>query len=177
MAGFDKEKLQELAERAKEWAQLTWAEFRRNSVFYQLRVGLVVGYVGIVLATLLLAPPSPPTYKLLAGSVPWGVGQRTYLDVDNLELGTLKKIVIEVHGSVMEFDGKVKNGPWKVSVSRLSEGDTRRVWPEQLIGPDQKPAGNNLRITRVVIYEEGDPGDPLVDDAPQQKLKKKDEKR
>ncbi len=143
-----------------------WADFRRNSVYFQIKAALVIAYVAIVLATLVLAPPAPPTYSLSVGSLPWGVGKRTYIDLDNLDLGTLKGVVIEVHGRVVEFDGKESRGPWRMTLPRLAEGDTVRLWPEKLLSDEQRPAGDNLDVSRVRVYPADDPSDILVDAAP-----------
>lgn len=162
-------KVQVLVARARVLAREAWTDFRRNSVYFQIKAGLVAAYVVVVLATLVLAPPAPPAFKLAVGHVPWGVGQRTYLDFDNLELGGLKDVVIEVHGRVIEFDGKESRGPWRMTLPRLSEGDTVRIWPEKLLSDQHRPAGDNLEIARVRVYPKDDPEDVLVDAAPKAK--------
>lgn len=162
-------KAQVLVARAKVLAREAWTDFRSNSVYFQLKAGLVAAYVAIVLATLVLAPPSPPAFALSVGHVPWGVAQRTYLDFDNLDLGTLKDVVVEVHGRVIEFDGKESRGPWKTALPRLSEGDTVRIWPEKLLSAQHRPAGDNLEIARVRVYRADDASDVIVDAAPKVK--------
>lgn len=162
-------KVQVLVARARVLAREAWTDFRSNSVYFQLKAGLVAAYVAIVLATLVLAPPSPPTFALSVGHVPWGVGQRTYLDFDNLDLGTLKDVVVEVQGRVIEFDGKESRGPWKMALPRLSEGDTVRIWPEKLMSAQHRPAGDNLEIARVRVYAADDPSDVIVDAVPKAK--------
>lgn len=155
-----------LAERGRVIAREAWIDFRRNSLYFQAKAGLVVAYIGIVLATLILAPPSPPTFGAVTGSVPWGVGKRTFIDLDNYDVGNLKDVIVEVHGTVIEFDGKESRGPWRMRLARLSEGDTVRVWPEKLLSDNNRPAGDNLDVSRVRIYPADDPSDILVDAAP-----------
>lgn len=162
-------KLRALVGRGQELVREAWSDFRRNSVYFQIKAALVAAYVVIVLATLVLAPPPPPAFRLTVGHVPWGVAQRTYLDFDNLDLGSLRDVVVEVHGRVIEFDGKETRGPWRMSLPRLPEGESIRIWPEKLLTEQHRPAGDNLEISRVRVYPSGKPDAPLVDAAPKRK--------
>lgn len=155
-----------LAAQARARAREAWIDFRRNSVYFQIKAGLVAAYVVIVLMTLVLAPPAPASFALTVGSLPWGVGKRTYVDLDNLDLGTLTDVVVEVQGRVIEFDGKESRGPWRMKLSRLKEGDTVRLWPEKLMTDQNRPAGDNLDVSRVRVYSADDPSNVLVDAAP-----------
>lgn len=160
------EKLQELKARAQEMAREQWESFRENSIYFQLKAYLVLGYVVIVVATLVLAPPADPDYKIEVGTIPFGATERTYLDIHNYKLGTLNNVVLEVEGEVTEFDGKTKRGPWKRKLRRIAQGDYVKVWPDTLLDREHKPAGNNLRVDRVIVYEEDDPEDLLINGRP-----------
>lgn len=162
MAGLDLVK--DRVHSSGEWVQDRWGEFRARSGFYQARVAVVLAYLVIVVATVLFAPPSPPTYDVKVGEVPWGFSQRTYIDVTNLSLGDVEDAVVEVHGVVVEFDGKESRGPWKQAVKRLEEGQQVRVWPEGLFDAKKRPAGNNLKVSRVILRA-GD--DVLFDHVPE----------
>lgn len=154
MAGLDLVK--QRVSHSGEWVQDRWGEFRARSGFYQARVAVVLAYVLVVVATVLLAPPAPPTFQIKVGQVPWGFSQRTYVDVTNLDLGDVEEGQIEVHGRVLEFDGKESRGPWFFPVKLLKEGEQVRVWPEALFDRKKRPAGNNLQVERVILREDGD---------------------
>lgn len=159
-------KVHALVVRARVLAREAWTDFRQNSVYFQIKAALVAAYIVIVLATLVLAPPPPPSFRLTAGHVPWGVAQRTYLDFDNLSLGTLRDVVLEVHGRVIEFDGRESRGPWRMTLPRVTQGESVRVWPEKLFSEQHRPAGDNLEISRVRVYPKGKPDSLIVDAAP-----------
>lgn len=164
---LDKEKLRALATKAEVFARERWRDFRENSVYFQLKAGLVVGYAVIVVATLVLAPPAAPSYKLRVETLEWGLGQRTMLELQNLKLGTLSGHIIEVQGTVVEFDGKAKSGTWRAPLRRLSEGDSEKLSPEKLLSAKNVPAGDNLTITRVRVYPKDDPDRVVVDGVPE----------
>ncbi|MFZ9889079.1 MAG: hypothetical protein ACO3JL_16400, partial [Myxococcota bacterium] len=155
-------RLGELADKGKGATQEMWVDFRRNTVYLQLKVGLVAAYVVVVLLTVLLAPPSPTTFRANTGSLAWGVGKRTYLELENHDEGDIENAVVEVHGTVVSFDGTQKQGPWTVALPQLDEGEKIRFWPEQMRAADATPAGNNLQIDRIRILDADDPTDVLL---------------
>jgi hypothetical protein len=171
MAKFSKEDLQRYWELLKEWSEHRWHEFRENTIYFQIKAGLVIAYVAVAIFSIIIAIPSEAEYRVYVGGLTWGTGVRTYLDVHNDKLGTLNEVVLEVRGTVTEFDGKKRTGPWRKKVRRIGEGDVERVWPEDLLDAEHKPAGSNLAITRVIVYSADDKTEVFIDAAPTKKGK------
>lgn len=155
-------RLGELAEKSKGATQEMWVDFRRNTIYLQLKVGLAVAYALVAVLTLVLAPPAALSFRASTGSLAWGVGKRTYLELENRDEGSLENAIVEVHGSMVSFDGTQKQGTWTVALPQLDEGEKVRFWPEQMRAPDATPAGDNLQIDRIRIVDAEDPTDVLI---------------
>lgn len=155
-------RLGEIAEKGKGATQEMWVEFRRDSVFRQVKVLLCVVYAAVALLTLLLAPPAGVTFRASSGSLTWGMGKRTYLELENYDEGSLENAIVEVFGSTTSFDGTQKHGAWTVALPQLDEGDKVRFWPDQMRAADATAPGNDLQIDRIRIIDAEDPADVLL---------------
>jgi hypothetical protein len=162
----DKEKVRALAKRAETIARASWRDFRENSVYLQLKVGLAISYGVLVVTTCALAPPAAPSSEVRLSTIPWGVADRTGVELQNYSLGTLSGHVVELHGSVLEFDGKTRSGPWRGPLPRLGEGAFVTIWPEMVFDDAGKPADNGLTLTRVRVYPEDRPERLVIDAVP-----------
>lgn len=139
-----------------------WVDFRRNTIYLQLKVGLGAVYAVVVLLTLVLAPPAAVTFRASTGSLAWGMGKRTYLELENRDEGTLENVIVEVQGAMVTYDGTQKQGTWTVELPQLAEGEKVRFWPEQMRAPDASPVGDNLQIDRIRIVDAEDPTDEII---------------
>lgn len=159
-----KEALTGGAGKAKELAGDRWAAFRRESPFFQARVGLIAGYVVVVILTILVAPPSAEPWKIEQKRIPFGLAFKTAIEITNVNNGDIEEAIVEVRGKGIEFDGREIPGTWRTKPLALIEGLPTKVLTEQLVDAKGVPPPYSLVVDTVVVYD--DDNDVLVQRSP-----------
>ena len=131
-----------------------WQAFRAESPYFQAKVGLVALYAVIVVATLLLAPPSEAPWRAEQKRIPFGLAFKTALEITNVSNGEIEDAVIEVAGKGIEFDGRQIPGVWRTKPMLLVEGLPTQVLTEQLADKGGVPPPYSLVVDRVTIYDD-----------------------
>jgi hypothetical protein len=142
---------------ARDWAIQKWADFRAQSRFFQAKAAMVAAYVVVVVATVVLAPPSPVPWEVKIGRIPFGIAFKSFVEIKNVNAGSLDDLVLEVDGQFTDFDGAKKSGTWKKRIAELPEGTKIQVWPEDLRDLSGRSPANTLVVGELRLLEaEGD---------------------
>jgi hypothetical protein len=147
-----KEKLKVIWERTQLFLKESWESFREQSGFFQLKAGLVLGWVIISLLTAIIYIPRTIDFVMEIGSVPWGASERTWVDVTNQDGGDYNEVFVEVYGITKEFDGE-RSGVWTARLTRFPEGKTHRLWPDDLSDEKGRRPSTDYKVERVSLRE------------------------
>jgi hypothetical protein len=152
------------AKKSQEWAKGRWGDFRQESPYFQAKVWLVVGYVGVVILTLLIAPPEGDHWVVKQERINFGLTFKTAVAITNVDNGDVEDAVVEVRGKGIEFDGKEIPGTWSTKKITLVEDTTTKVFSEQLSDKNGGIPPYTLQVDYVRILD--DDGDVLFEVAP-----------
>lgn len=164
MAG--KERLNRVMEHSGEWARERWGAFRKESPYFQARVWLVLGYVAIVLATIVLAPPEGEHWRAEAQRLGFGLSFKTVISLTNVDNGDIEGAIVEVRGKGIEFDGREVPGVWRSKPINLPEETEVRILTEHLF--DEKGTNPPYALTVATVRVLDDDGEPLLTITPRQ---------
>lgn len=128
-----------------------WEEFRLEHPTASLQAFLVFLYAGIVVATVLLAPPPVMPVEVKTGTTSFGLVQKPYIDVYNKHFEQNEAIVVEVTGRLPPYE-KSKAMTWRAVGEMAAPGASVRLWPEQFIDESGTPANHRLQIDSVRLY-------------------------
>lgn len=128
-----------------------WEEFRVEHPTASLQAFLVFVYAGIVVATILLAPPPVMPIELKTGTTSFGLVQKPYIDVYNKHFEPNEAIIVEVTGRLPPYE-KSKAVTWRAVGEMAAPGASVRLWPEQFIDESGAPANHRLQIDSVRLY-------------------------
>jgi hypothetical protein len=126
---------------ALQWSKQRWRDFREESPYFQAKVALVVGYLLIVVATIVVAPPEPIEWVVRSRNVDTGLGTRTALLVINQDAGDQRRVRLEVIGAAVNADGQRRAGVWRSEPFDLAEGEQLQLQPEDVFDSDHRPPG------------------------------------
>ncbi|OGQ24015.1 MAG: hypothetical protein A2138_25310 [Deltaproteobacteria bacterium RBG_16_71_12] len=160
-----KESLNALLDQSGEWARDRWSAFRKESPYFQARIWLILGYLVIVVATLILAPPEGEHWQAKALRLGFGMSFKTAISLTNIDNGDLEGVVVEVRGEGVEFDGKKVPGVWRSKPLNLPEEAEVRILPEQLFDAKGVSPPYALSVATISIIDDDD---VLVTIAPRQ---------
>jgi hypothetical protein len=155
-----KDALSSNATKAKLFTRERWQAFRAESPYFQAKVGMVALYVVVVLATVLLAPPSAEPWKIEQKRIPFGLAFKTAVEVTNVSNGDLEDVVIEVKGRGIEFDGREIPGTWRTKPLLLLEALPTKVQTEQLFDGKGLSPPYSLVVDTVTVFD--DDNDVLI---------------
>ncbi|MCC7112702.1 MAG: hypothetical protein IT382_25650 [Deltaproteobacteria bacterium] len=161
-----KEQLNRVVEHTGEFVRDRWGAFRRESPYFQARVWLIAGYLAIVGATIILAPPEGEKWQVEAQRLGFGLSFKTVVSITNLDNGDLEGVVVEVRGKGIEFDGKEVPGVWRTKPVNLPEEAEVRILTEHLF--DEKGVNPPYALTVSTVTVRDDDGDVLLSVAPRQ---------
>jgi hypothetical protein len=129
-------------------------EFKRSTIYFKARVGVIAGFALLVVATLIVAPaPSIANSikaKVVVTAIPWGESLKTIIEVTNESGDEYKPVVVIVEGTETDIkSGKQRSGKWKYSKQRLRENDTLQIESKHLT--DDTNAGPDVGFTPTVV--------------------------
>lgn len=139
-----------------ELARTRWQAFREESPYFQAKVALVAAWIGVSIATLLLAPPEPVPFIVEQKAINFGLATRTTLIIFNQDGGDLDEAVVEVNGVTVDFDGKQIRGRWATKPIALPEGLKTTLATESFFDGSNHTPGKQLDIDTVRILDDGD---------------------
>lgn len=133
-----KGQLVDLADQLKESALDLIDDFKRQSKYFQWRAGVVAGYVLLVVLTFAVAPPpgesNPIDVQVEAASIPWGVSNKTIIELVNQSGDDYDGLMVVVEGAnVNDEDGAQTPGTWSYSRTKLREGETLQLEAKHFI--------------------------------------------
>jgi len=138
--------LLDLADQIREAALDFFDDFKRQTKYFKARVGVIAGYVLLVALTLIIAPPAgesnPLDVRIEATSIPWGVGNKTIIELVNESGSDYEGLTVVVDGMDVNDDTKKRTpGSWSYSRRRLREGEqlqleAKHFTDEQGLGPN-----------------------------------------
>lgn len=141
-----KERLLDLVQRGREAALNFWDDFKRQTPHFKQRVAVVGGYAGLVLLTLIVAPvagvSNPIDAVVKATSLPWGVRNKTVIELLNDSGDVYKNLVVVVEGTEVVSEGAAaRSGRWKYTALSLKEKGRMQIEAKNLIDENgQHPA-------------------------------------
>lgn len=129
-------------------------EFKRSTIYFKARVGVVAGFALLVVSTLIVAPApgiaNPIQAKVVVTAIPWGETLKTIIEVTNESGDEYKPVVVFVEGTETDIKtGKQRSGKWKYSKQRLRENDTLTLESKHLT--DDNQAGPDIGFTPTVV--------------------------
>ena len=129
-------------------------EFKRSTIYFKARVGVIVGFALLVVLTLLIAPApgiaNPIGAKVVVTAIPWGETLKTIIEVTNESGDEYKPVVVVVEGIETDIkSGRQRAGRWKYSKNRLRDGDTLQIESKHLT--DDKNEGPDIGFTPSVV--------------------------
>jgi len=129
-------------------------EFKRSTIYFKARVGVVAGFLLLIALTLIIAPaPSianPIKAKVVVTAIPWGESLKTIVEVTNESGDEYKPVVVIVEGTETDIKtGKQRSGKWKYSKNRLRENDTLQLESKHLT--DDKNEGPDVGFTPTLV--------------------------
>ncbi len=151
-----KETALETAQQGKALLLDRWRGFREESPYFQAKVGLVAAWVVVSLLTLLLVPPTRATFVVEQKMINFGLAEKTTLIIANQKGGDLTRGVVEVTGTMIDFDGKKTPGRWATKVIAIPQGLKTTLATESFFDAKGGCPGYQLEIEQVVIKDDGD---------------------
>ncbi|MBN2362272.1 MAG: hypothetical protein JXR83_22660 [Deltaproteobacteria bacterium] len=129
-------------------------EFKRQTIYFKARAGVVAGFVVLVVLTPLLARApgiaNPINARVVVTAIPWGESLKTLVQVTNESSDEYKPLVVIVEGTETDLrTGKKRSGRWKYSKARLREGQTQTIEAKHLT--DEQNVGPSLGFTPSVV--------------------------
>lgn len=133
-----------------------WRTFREESPYFQAKVGLVAAWLLISVVTIVLVPPAPHPFLVETKMLNFGLAEKTTLIIMNQAGGDLDAGVVEVSGTMTDFDGKKTPGRWATKVIAIPQGLKTTLSTESFFDAKGLNPGYQLQIDRVVIKDDGD---------------------
>lgn len=133
-----------------------WQAFREESPYFQAKVGIVLAWVLISVATLIVAPPSPAPFIVEQKAINFGLSTRTTLIIFNQAAGDLDSAVVEVTGVTIDFDGTQTPGTWSTKPIAIPVGLKTTLASEAFFDGRGGSPGYQLEVSRVRIVDDGD---------------------
>ena len=130
-----------------------WTDFREESPYFQAKVGLVAAWLLISTLTIAIAPPATIPFIVEQQAIPFGASKKTILVILNQDGGDIPEGIVEVHGTLTEFDGKEIPGVWATKVVAIPEGVKTTLSTEKFFDKKGIPPGYNLHIDSVRILD------------------------
>lgn len=152
-----KERLQDLGYRAKEATLNFLDDFKRQTKHFKQRVAVVGGYAALVLLTLLVAPvgavSNPIDAVVKATSLPWGMRNKTVIELYNDSGDDYENLVVFVEGTEVLGEGAApRPGRWKYTTLKLKEKGRLQIEAKNLMdasglhpAPDFMPSAIEVR--------------------------------
>jgi hypothetical protein len=152
-----KERLADLAHRGREAALNFLDDFRRQTKHFKQRVLVVGVYAGLVLLTLWVAPvgavSNPIDAVVKATSLPWGMRNKTVIELYNDSGDDYENLIVFVEGSEVLGEGAApRSGRWKYTTLKLKEKGRLQIEAKNLIdesglhpAPDFAPSAIEVR--------------------------------
>ncbi len=160
-----KARLAELAFEVKEASLNFWDDFKRQTPYFKARAGVITGYILLIALTLVVAPAptasNPIDAVVKATSLPWGVRNKTVIEIFNDSGDPYENVVVVVEGNEQVQEGQpARAGRWKYTARKLGEGKRMQIEARHLISPtgthpqlDFAPSGIKVRCSDGV-YED-----------------------
>lgn len=145
-----------LAETGAAWTRERVADLRDAGGYVQAKVALVALYVVLVAVTAIMARPEPVLATAQRGSIPFGLVNRHFVRVTNVELGDLEMVWLEASGYEIDFDSQRRASKWRHTRQTFNEGETIELWPEDFSDRDNSHPGNGMVIEHIDIIVGGD---------------------
>ena len=119
-----KARVAEFSIRVKEVALDLLDDFKEQTVYFKQRVAVISGYAGIVILTLIFAPiaavSNPIDVQIKATAIPWGLREKTVVEVRNNSSDAYKKLRVVVKGNNPAFDGRpASSGNWTFKARKM----------------------------------------------------------
>ncbi len=149
-----KDALTSNASKAKLFTRERWQAFRAESPYFQAKVGMVALYVVVVLATILLAPPSAEPWKIEQKRIPFGLAFKTAIEITNVSNGDIEDGTVEVTGKGIEFDGREIPGTWRTKPMLILEGLPTKIQTEQLLDAKGLSPPYSLVVDSVTVFDD-----------------------
>jgi hypothetical protein len=138
---------------AKAFAKGQLDEIKGRGPFFQAKLGVITGYVLVVLLTLALAPPGKPDWEVRQTRLSFGLSFKTALELTNADNGDLEDVIVFVSGKGIEFDGRQTPGTWRTKPMALPEGLATRIVAEQLFDDKGQHPPYSIVITSVKVLD------------------------
>lgn len=128
-----------------------WSDFREQSPYFQAKVALVTGWVVVTLLTVVLVPPSPATFVVEQRMISFGLAEKTAVMIFNRAGGDIPDGVVQVRGTMTDFDGKKTQGIWTTKGIPILQGVKTTLATESFFDPKGFNPAYQLQIDHIVI--------------------------
>lgn len=147
-----KAKLADLAHEGKEATLNFLDDFRRQTPYFKARVGVIAGFVFLVLMTLIIAPapatPNPCDVRVVATDLSW----KMVIEVSNESGSDFEALKVVVHGVQTTPDGSTKSGTWETEARRLGEDKKLLIEAKHLHSSTGERPHIDFKPRRVDVY-------------------------
>ena len=142
--------------KAKGFALEKWRDFREESPYFQAKFALVGAWLVISVLTIAIVPPDTIPFVVEQQTYSFGLGTRTSLNILNVDGGDLDEAVVEVTGTLTDFDGKKTAGMWRTKQLIIAEGPKTTLGMDQFTNDKGEIPNAQVQIDLVRILDDGD---------------------
>ncbi len=142
--------------KAKTFALEKWRDFREESPYFQAKFALVGIWVVVGIVTIAVVPPDTIPFVIEQQTYSFGLGTRTSLNILNVDGGDLDEAVVEVSGTLTDFDGKKTSGVWRTKQLVIAEGPKTTLGMDQFKNDKGEIPNAQMQIANVRILDDGD---------------------
>lgn len=135
-----------------------WQDFREESPYFQAKVGLVAAWIVVSVLTIAIAPPPTVPFIIQQHKVNFGLSVKTAIEIQNQDGGDIVEAIVEVRGTLTEFDGKKIPGVWRTKPITIAEGLKTTLSTESLYDQKGLHPSYQLDVQTLTIYD----GDDVV---------------
>lgn len=147
--------LKDNARKVKTFALEKWRDFREESPYFQAKFALVGAWILVSVVTIAVVRPDTIPFVVEQQTHSFGLSTRTTLLILNVDGGDLDEAVVEIGGTLTDFDGKKTMGIWRTKQVVLAEG-LKATFEMDTFANDKGEVPNaQVQIDNVRVFDDG----------------------
>ena len=148
--------VKENADKAKTFVLEKWRDFREESPYLQAKFALVGAWIVVAVVTIAMVKPAIIPFVVEQQTYSFGLATRTSLNILNVDGGDLDEAVVEITGTLTDFDGRRTSGVWRTKQVIIAEGPKSTFGMDQFSNDKGEVPNAQVQIDNVRILDDGD---------------------